>query len=167
MSRPVKIVSRSFIITCSLAVFLQGGNYSRTLDPSMNISINGQIMPLTGGLNRPEPQFLDWNSDGILDCFINDRDGRLQYWEGLVDWQFGDRPIFMLVTKFFQDLQVGVWFNFNDFDNDGDYDLLSHTPGTDHVSYYNNVNGALQLANSQLHTPSGFPVYGDRSLSPL
>ena len=166
MSRPVKIVSRSFIITCSLAVFLQGGNYSRTLDPSMNISINGQIMPLTGGLNRPEPQFLDWNSDGILDCFINDRDGRLQYWEGLVDWQFGDRPIFMLVTKFFQDLQVGVWFNFNDFDNDGDYDLLSHTPGTDHVSYYNNVNGALQLANSQLHTPSGFPVYGGQIVIP-
>ena len=47
----------------------------------MSISVNGQIMPLTGGLNRPEPQFLDWNGDGILDCFINDRDGRLQYWE--------------------------------------------------------------------------------------
>ncbi|SVA59353.1 uncharacterized protein METZ01_LOCUS112207, partial [marine metagenome] len=30
----------------------------------MNISIDGQIMPLTGGLNRPEPQFLDWNGDG-------------------------------------------------------------------------------------------------------
>ena len=166
MSRQVKIVSRSFIITCNLVVFLQGGGYSRTLDPPMNISINGQNMPLTGGLNRPEPQFLDWNGDGILDCFINDRDGRLQYWEGLVDWQFGDRPIFMLVTKFFQDLLVGTWFNFNDFDNDGDHDLLSHTPGTDNVSYYTNVNGTLQLVNTQLHTPSGFPVYGGQIVIP-
>ena len=104
MSRQIKIVSRLFIITCSLVVFLLGGGYSRTLNPPMNISIDGQIMPLTGGLNRPEPQFLDWNGDGILDCFINDRDGRLQYWEGLVDWQFGDRPIFTLITKFFQTL---------------------------------------------------------------
>ena len=166
MSRQVKIVSRSFIITCSLVVFLQGGGYSRTLDPPMNISIDGQIMPLTGGLNRPEPQFLDWNGDGILDCFINDRDGRLQYWEGLVDWQFGDRPIFMLITKFFQDLLVGTWFNFNDFDNDGDHDLLFHTPGTDNVSYYTNVNGTLQLVNTQLHTPSGFPVYGGQIVIP-
>ena len=79
MYRQVKIVSRSFIIMCNLMVFLQGGGYSRTLDPPMNISIDGQIMPLTGGLNRPEPQFLDWNGDGILDCFINDRDDRMQY----------------------------------------------------------------------------------------
>ena len=166
MSRPVKIVSRSIIIMCSVVVFLYSGSYSRVLDPLMSIRINGQIMPLTGGLNRPEPQFLDWNGDGILDCFINDRDGRLQYWEGQVDWQFGDRSIFMLVTKFFQDLLVGIWFNFNDFDNDGDYDLLSHTPGTDNVSYYNNVNGTLQLVNSQLHTPSGFPVYGGQIVIP-
>ena len=116
MYRLAKIISRSIIFMFCVAVFLYSGSYKRVLDPLMNIRINGQIMPLTGGLNRPEPQFLDWNGDGLLDCFINDRDGRLQYWEGLVDWQFGDRPIFMLVTKFFQDLLVGTWFNFNDFD---------------------------------------------------
>ena len=166
MSRLVKIVSRSIIIMCIVMGLLHSGSYSRVLDPLMSISVNGQIMPLTGGLNRPEPQFLDWNGDGILDCFINDRDGRLQYWEGQVDWQFGDRPIFTLVTKFFQGLLVGIWFNFNDFDNDGDHDLLSHTPGTDNVSYYENVNGTLQLVNSQLHTPSGFPVYGGQIVIP-
>tara|TARA_B100000586_G_scaffold262890_1_gene231649 strand:- start:2055 stop:4097 length:2043 start_codon:yes stop_codon:yes gene_type:complete len=166
MYRLAKIISRSIIFMFCVAVFLYSGSYKRVLDPLMNIRINGQIMPLTGGLNRPEPQFLDWNGDGLLDCFINDRDGRLQYWEGLVDWQFGDRPIFMLITKIFQDLLVGTWFNFNDFDGDGDYDLLSHTPGTDNVSYYNNVNGTLQLVNSQLHTPSGFPVYGGQIVIP-
>ena len=108
MSHPFKIVSRSFVVTYSLVVFLQSGSYSRLLDPPMSIRIDDQIimMPFTGGLNQPDPQFLDWTGDGILDCFINDRDGRLQYWEGLADWQFGDRPLFMLVTKSFQDLQV-------------------------------------------------------------
>lgn len=168
MSLPVKIVSRSIIIMCCVVIFLEGGSYSRILDPPMSIRIDDQIimMPFTGGLNQPDPQFLDWNGDGILDCFINDRDGRLQYWEGLADWQFGDRPLFMLVTKSFQDLKVGAWFIFNDFDNDGDLDLLSHTRGTDDVSYYGNMNGILQLVNSQLQTPSGFPVYGGQFVIP-
>ena len=99
---------------------LNGSDYSRLINPPMTIQINGESMQLTGGLNRPEPQFIDWNNDGFLDCFINDRDGRLQYWEGLADWQFGDRPIFTMITKFFQNIEVGNWFNFNDFDDDGD-----------------------------------------------
>ena len=123
-------------------------------------------MQLTGGLNRPEPQFIDWNNDGILDCFINDRDGRLQYWEGLPDWQFGGRPIFTMVTKFFQHIEVGTWFNFNDFDNDGDFDLLCNNPGTDKVSYYSNVDGIFELVSTELQTPSGFPVYGGQIVIP-
>ena len=50
MSRPVKIVSRSIIFMSSVVVFLYSGSYSRVLDPPMSIRINGQIMPLTGGL---------------------------------------------------------------------------------------------------------------------
>ena len=145
---------------------LNGSDYSRLINPPMTIQINGESMQLTGGLNRPEPQFIDWNNDGLLDCFINDRDGRLQYWEGLADWQFGDRPIFTMITKFFQNIEVGNWFNFNDFDDDGDYDLLCNTPGTDKVSYYTNVNGLLELVNTELQTPSGFPVYGGQIVIP-
>jgi len=37
MSRPVKIVSRSIIIMCSVVVFLYSGSYSRVLDPLMSI----------------------------------------------------------------------------------------------------------------------------------
>ncbi len=58
MSRLVKIVSRSIIIMCIVMGLLHSGSYSRVLDPLMSIIVNGQIMPLTGGLNRPEPQFL-------------------------------------------------------------------------------------------------------------
>ena len=145
---------------------LNGSEYSRLNDPPITITMNGESMQLTGGINRPEPQFIDWNNDGVLDCFINDRDGRLQYWEGLADWQFGDRPMFTMVTKFFQYIEVGTWFNFNDFDDDGDFDLLCNNPGTDRVSYYANVNGALELVNAELLTASGLPVYGGQIVIP-
>ena len=163
--------TRFFLISKIAIIFFavssaNANEYSRLISPPMIIKINGESMQLTGGLNRPEPQFIDWNNDGILDCFINDRDGRLQYWEGLPDWQFGGRPIFTMVTKFFQNLEVGTWFNFNDFDNDGDYDLLCNSPGTDKVSYYSNVDGIFELVSTELQTPSGFPVYGGQIVIP-
>ena len=34
------------------------------------------------------------------------------------------------------------------------------------MSYYTNVNGTLQLVNTQLHTPAGFPVYGGQIVIP-
>ena len=157
----IKLVIFLFAIT-----IVNASEYSRLINPPMTITINGESMQLTGGLNRPEPQFLDWNNDGILDCFINDRDGRLQYWEGLADWQFGERPVFSMVTKSFQNIIVGTWFNFNDFDNDEDYDLLCNTVGTDKVSYYRNVDGLFELISTELQTPSGFPVYGGQVVIP-
>ena len=159
------LISKIAIIFFAVSI-ANANEYSRLISPPMTIKINGEYMQLTGGLNRPEPQFIDWNNDGILDCFINERDGRLQYWEGLPDWQFGGRPIFTMVTKFFQHLEVGTWFNFNDFDNDGDYDLLCNSPGTDKVSYYSNVDGIFELISLELQTPSGFPVYGGQIVIP-
>ena len=159
------LISKIAIIFFAISI-TNANEYSRLISPPMTIKINGQSMQLTGGLNRPEPQFIDWNNDGILDCFINDRDGRLQYWEGLPDWQFGGRPIFTMVTKFFQHIEVGTWFNFNDFDNDGDFDLLCNNPGTDKVSYYSNVDGIFELVSTELQTPSGFPVYGGQIVIP-
>ena len=163
--------TRFFLISKIAIIFFavssaNANEYSRLISPPMTIKINGESMQLTGGLNRPEPQFIDWNNDGILDCFINDRDGRLQYWEGLPDWQFGGRPIFTMVTKFFQHIEVGTWFNFNDFDDDGDFDLLCNNPGTDKVSYYSNVDGVFELISLELQTPSGFPVYGGQIVIP-
>ena len=159
------LISNIFIIFFTISV-VSANEYSRVLSPPIIIKINGESMQLTGGLNRPEPQFIDWNNDGVLDCFVNDRDGKLQYWEGLPDWQFGDRPMFTMITKFFQHIEVGTWFNFNDFDDDGDFDLLCNNPGTDKVSYYSNVDGVFELISLELQTPSGFPVYGGQIVIP-
>ncbi len=48
MSRLVKIVSRSIIIMCIVMGLLHSGSYSRVMYPLMSISVNGQIMPLSG-----------------------------------------------------------------------------------------------------------------------
>jgi len=162
----IKNTSLFFIVILFAVSDVNGSDYTRLINPPLTITINGESQQLTGGLNRPEPQFIDWNNDGILDCFINDRDGRLQFWEGLEDWQFGDRPIFAMQTKFFQYLEIGNWFNFNDFDGDGDFDLLCNTTGTDRVSYFTNTNGQLELVNSELRTTSGFPVFGGQVVIP-
>ena len=159
------LISNIFLIFFAISS-ANANEYSRLISPPLTIKINGESMQLTGGLNRPEPQFIDWNNDGILDCFINDRDGRLQYWEGLADWQFGNKPNFLMITKYFQNIIVGNWFNFNDFDNDGDYDLLCHSVGSDKVSYFINVDGIFELVSTELQTLSGFPIYGGQIVIP-
>ncbi len=149
-------------------VFAQG--YVRDVSP-FTISIDGVEVqqPFTGGLNQPDPRFIDWNGDGILDCFVNDRDGYLQYWEGLAvvipDTGFY-LPQFEFITKTFQDINVGTWFVFHDFDEDSDLDLLSHTPNTDYVSYWSNENGTFELISNELMDINNEPVYGGQIVIP-
>ena len=146
-------------------VFSQG--YVRDVSP-FTVTFDGEeiFQPFSGGLNQPDPRFIDWNGDGILDCFINDRDGYLQYWEGVADWQFGNIPLFTFVTKTFQDINVGTWFTFHDFDGDGDEDLLSHTPDSDNVSYWSNENGEFELVADELLDIDNLPVYGGQIVIP-
>ena len=158
---------KSIVVTLFISGILIGQGYVRDVSP-FTVTIDGEeiLQPFTGGLNHPDPRFIDWNGDGILDCFVNDRDGYLQYWEGEVDWQFGDRPIFTLVTKSFQDVNVGTWFVFHDFDGDSDVDLLTHTPETDDVSYWSNENGVFELVTAELMDIDNLPVYGGQFVIP-
>ncbi|MFQ6606525.1 MAG: T9SS type A sorting domain-containing protein [Fidelibacterota bacterium] len=143
--------------------------YVRVVDPfPVVLAGDTLVQPFTGGLNRPDPHFLDWDQDGLLDLIVNDRDGRLQYWRNttpVAEWVDG-KPVFELVSKRFLDVNVGVWFSFYDFDGDGDFDLLCQTPGTDRVSYWSNQNGAMNLETSQLQTISGSNVNGGQVVVP-
>ncbi len=146
-------------------VFSQG--YVRDVSPFPVFVDNEEIdQPFTGGLNQPDPHFIDWNEDGVLDCFINDRDGYLQYWEGKADWGDSEIPQFTFVTKTFQNINVGTWYAFHDFDGDGDYDLLSHTPNSDGVSFWSNSDGDLTLVTDELLDIENFPVYGGQIVIP-
>lgn len=160
----------NFIIFLILFKISSAQGYVRENNP-FPVYINGELLnqPFTGGLNQPDPRFMDWNGDNILDCFINDRDGHLQYWEGLlvvIPDSGTVIPHFELITKSFQDLQVGSWYAFADFDEDGDDDLLTNSQGTEHVSYWRNANGFFTLETNQLYDIDGSPVYGGQIVIP-
>jgi hypothetical protein len=150
--------------------FIIAQEYVRDVSPfSVHVDNEEIDQPFTGGLNQPDPRFIDWNGDEILDCFINDRDGYLQYWEGLAvvipdtGYYF---PQFEFVTKTFQNINVGIWFSFHDFDTDGDEDLLSHSANTDNVSYWSNENGEFVLISDELIDINNMPIYGGQIVIP-
>jgi len=158
----------SFFIIILNYIFSQ--SYVRDINP-FPIVIDGEAIeaPFTGGLNQPDPRFIDWNEDGILDCFVNDRDGYLQYWEGVAVTMEDSGiyvPKFELMTKSFQGINVGTWYAFHDFDGDGDMDLLSHTPDTDHVSYWSNENHIFIRITDELMDIDQWPVYGGQIVIP-
>lgn len=141
-----------------LPITILGQTWSQNTAPFPFI-INGDTLPapLTGGLNRPDFRFLDWNGDGWDDIFLNDGDGRLQFWERFPDFE---SQSYSLNDRSFQGLQIGAWFVFFDFDADGDTDMLSQTPGTSNLSYLENIDGVFTLVSSILLDAAGDPVNG-------
>lgn len=163
-----RLIFTGTIILC--LNYISPQNYIRDVNP-FTVLIDGVEIeaPFTGGLNQPDPRFIDWNEDGILDCFINDRDGFLQYWVGVatVIPDTGHYiPQFELITKSFQNINVGAWYAFYDFDGDGDADLLSHTQHTVNVSYWMNNNGQFELVTNELMDIEHLPVYGGQIVIP-
>ena len=113
-------------------------------------------MPFSGGFNGPIPQFLDWDHDGFLDLFITDGDGRIQHYE-----TDGSGPeSFTLLTRSFNDLLIGFWFYFIDYDLDGDHDLIHSSifpavGGAYAFVVYENVDGTLIFRTERLLDDQG------------
>ena len=113
-------------------------------------------MPFSGGFNGPVPQFLDWDDDGFLDLFITDGDGRIQHYE--TDGSTPDS--FTLLTRSFNDLIIGFWFRFIDYDLAGDHDLIYQSAfpvagGAYACVVYENVDGTLTLRTESLLDDQG------------
>lgn len=106
--------------------------------------------PFTGGTNKPKIRWLDWNNDDKVDLFLLDEDGKLKYFQNDGDI---NNPNFNLVDPSFQSLNCGGWFHFGDFDNDGEYELMTQSIiDPTHISYYENESGILYLIVPELTT---------------
>jgi hypothetical protein len=137
--------------------------FQRQLNPFPIIIDGAELeIPFLGGFNKPNPQFVDWNEDGLTDLFVRDQDGRLQYF---LNSGSADEPNFEFQTKAFQNLDVGQWFTFFDYDHDDDIDLIA-SPQSPDVTLFENVSDSLILAVSQLLDDSSVAVHGGQIVIP-
>jgi len=154
----------SLLLGCLLfasSLFTQ--TFQRQINPFPIIIDGAELeIPFLGGFNKPNPQFVDWNEDGLTDLFVRDQDGRLQYF---LNNGSADEPNFEFQTKAFQNLDVGQWFTFFDYDHDGDIDLMA-SPQSPDVTLFENVSDSLILAVSQLLDDSSVAVHGGQIVIP-
>ena len=122
--------------------------------------------PFLGGFNVPRPQFADIDGDGDVDLFLQERPGELMLFENVGE---PSRPEFVWRTDRYQDLPVGEWTRFVDFDRDGDLDLLSERLFS-YVRYFRNDGTARAAAFTPLgdsvRDVAGEPVFADRQNIP-
>jgi len=124
-------------------------------------------MPFLGGFNTPRPQLVDLDGDGDLDLFVQERRGRLAYFEHVGG---GAQPTFQWRTDHFQGLDVGAWARFGDLDGDGDPDLLAEEP-LSNVRYYQNVGSpdspAFAAPEGPLRRADGERLFAERQNVPV
>ena len=142
--------------------------FVRSVDAFPVYDENGRAYdpPFLGGFNVPRPQFADIDGDGDVDLFIQERADELMLFEN-VGGPSG--PEFVWRTDRYQDLSVGEWTRFIDFDGDGDLDLLSERRFS-YVQYFRNDGTARAPAftsvGDSVRDVEGRPVFADRQNIP-
>ena len=142
--------------------------FVRSVDPFPVYDENGRAYdpPFLGGFNVPRPQFADIDGDGDLDLFLQERPDELMMFENVGT---PSRPDFVWRTDRYQNLAVGEWTRFIDFDGDGDLDLLSERRFS-YVQYFRNDGTARVAAftsvGDSVRDVEGRPLFADRQNIP-
>lgn len=176
MSRNLTLFFISFIILSGCAVSNSATyddeslsqNYQQDVDPFPVYDEDGERIPFPflGGFNAPRPQFVDIDSDGDPDLFVQENTDDLKFFE----YEDGEErfPLAWKTNKF-QDLDIGEWFRFVDMDQDGDFDLLTEQPYS-YIRYYRNEGTSqepdFKLAADSLRDVNGEPIFSDRQNIP-
>jgi len=120
--------------------------------------------PFFGGINKPKVQWVDWNSDGLIDLFLLDEDKKLKYFQNIGT---ENNAQFELNQTSFQHINCENWFYFADFDNDSEFELMAQsTQNSMQISYYENNNGELEVLTLGILDGNGALVLGESVVTP-
>src|SRR5687767_12010756 len=122
-------------------------------------------VPFLGGLDVPRPQFVDIDTDGDLDLFLQEFSNALWFFENTGSTV---APRYEWRTDRYQDLETGEWFRFVDLDADGRIDLLSESP-VSRIRHYQNTGtpkAAVFTLVGELRDGTGAPMFMDRQNIP-
>lgn len=139
-------------LLCGLGACWGGGARGQAFEqqvapfPVRDTSGRAYTMPFLGGFNTPRPQLVDIDGDGDRDLFVQERRGRLAYFEHTQ--ADSAEAAYAWRTDQYRGLDVGAWARFGDLDGDGDPDLLAEEPIST-VRYYRNEGTATAPAFSE------------------
>ncbi|MAV59628.1 MAG: hypothetical protein CMG07_06775 [Candidatus Marinimicrobia bacterium] len=124
--------------------------------------------PFFGGYNQPKIQWIDWDNDSDFDLFLKDEGNALRYYENIGD---SINYEFNLKSTNFNNISIGNWFTFRDFDFDGDFDLVTQNKNFQigsytAIMYYKNEDHNFNLITEGLQTIDGELVYSELVSTP-
>ena len=131
------------VFSCLVPSFLMAFNLS--IDQDFAKITNNDIhfdSPFMGGFNKPKIQWIDWNNDGFDDLLLLDEDGHIKLYFSTVCNR--DITCLELYSTNLLELSGVLWFFINDFDNDGNYDIITSDPdNSSYARYYHIVNNQI------------------------
>ena len=98
--------------------------------------------PFFGGYNQPKIQWIDWDNDSDFDLFLKDEGNALRYYENIGD---SINYEFNLKSTNFNNISIGNWFTFRDFDFDGDFDLVTQNKNFQIGSYTKKIEVSIAV----------------------
>ena len=135
------------------------------INHSASAIIDGEVspQPFLGGFNYPRIEWVDLNEDGRNELFVLDEDSCIRLYE-YVD--FEGYSFFEIRDTSYGGLCGINWFNFRDFNQDGNLELACQSlDSNNEIQIYSFINDEFSLIGSVLDI-NNTPVISDASMIP-